>query len=44
VAAPGCDVGGHAELWTIPSGSHVPNLSTSFASLVIDFLLAYPKP
>ncbi len=39
-----CDPGGHAELWTIPGGSHAPNLSPTFAKSVIDFLLAHPKP
>jgi polyhydroxybutyrate depolymerase len=42
--ATACAAGGHAELWTIPGGSHAPNLSTQFASLVIDFLLTHPKP
>jgi polyhydroxybutyrate depolymerase len=42
--ARGCDPGGHVELWTIPRGSHVPNLSASFPSDVIDFLLDHPKP
>lgn len=40
----GCSPGGHAELWTIEGGSHVPNLSAEFAPAVIDFLLAHPKP
>lgn len=43
-AATECAPGGHAELWTIPGGSHAPNLSSTFAASVIDFLLAYPKP
>lgn len=42
--ASGCKPGGHAELWTIQEGSHVPNLSDNFAPAVIDFLLAHPKP
>jgi polyhydroxybutyrate depolymerase len=42
--AEGCPPGGHVELWTIPGGSHVPDLSTSFPTEVIDFLLAHPKP
>jgi polyhydroxybutyrate depolymerase len=42
--AKSCAPGGHVELWTIPGGSHVPNLSTSFAADVIDFLMAHPKP
>ncbi|WP_437678151.1 alpha/beta hydrolase family esterase [Sorangium sp. So ce131] len=40
----GCDPGGHAELWTIEGGSHIPTLSPDFAPAVIDFLLAHPKP
>jgi polyhydroxybutyrate depolymerase len=42
--AEGCAAGGHVELWTIPGGSHVPNLSRSFPTDVIDFLLDHPKP
>jgi polyhydroxybutyrate depolymerase len=42
--ANGCDPGGHAELWSIPGGSHAPNLSPSFPAEVIDFLLDHPKP
>jgi hypothetical protein len=40
----GCDLGGSAELWTIPGGSHVPNLSNPFPGLVFDYLEAHPKP
>lgn len=39
-----CGPGGHVELWSIPGGSHAPDLSPSFASEVIDFLLDHPKP
>ena len=39
-----CDPGGHVELWTIPNGGHGPDLSATFAELVVDFLLAHPKP
>jgi polyhydroxybutyrate depolymerase len=42
--ATGCDPGGHAELWTIPGGSHGPKLSRTFAQSAIDFLLVHPKP
>jgi polyhydroxybutyrate depolymerase len=42
--ATGCQPGGHAELWSIQGGSHVPSLSTSFTPAVVDFLLAHPKP
>jgi poly(3-hydroxybutyrate) depolymerase len=41
--------GGAVELWTINGGSHVPTLysgtaSSEFASRVINWLLAHPKP
>jgi polyhydroxybutyrate depolymerase len=42
--ATGCKPGGHAELWTIAGGSHLPSLTTSFSTSVIDFLFAHPKP
>jgi polyhydroxybutyrate depolymerase len=42
--ASGCKPGGHAELWTIAGGAHLPSLSKSFSSSVIDFLFAHPKP
>lgn len=38
-----CDPGGHVELWTIPDGSHVPDLSATFAASVLDFLAAHPR-
>jgi polyhydroxybutyrate depolymerase len=44
VYADGCRRGGHAELWTIEEGGHVPRLTDEFAEAVIDFLLAHPKP
>jgi polyhydroxybutyrate depolymerase len=40
----GCKRGGAVELWTIPGGSHVPNISSSFPDAVLDFLAAHPKP
>ncbi|AUX39854.1 uncharacterized protein SOCE26_012490 [Sorangium cellulosum] len=40
----GCDPGGHAELWSIEGGTHIPTLGPDFAPAVIDFLLAHPKP
>lgn len=43
-AAQECSPGGAAELWTIPGGAHVLDLSSSFVAKVIDFLLAHPKP
>ena len=36
--------GGAIELWTINGGSHSPTLSSQFSPLVIDWLLAHPKP
>jgi polyhydroxybutyrate depolymerase len=42
--ATGCKPGGHAELWTIQGGAHVPSLAPTFSSLVVDFLYAHPKP
>jgi polyhydroxybutyrate depolymerase len=39
-----CEPGGSAELWTIAGGSHSPVLSENFSTLVIEFLLAHPKP
>jgi polyhydroxybutyrate depolymerase len=40
----GCQPGGAAELWTIPSGGHMPKLSDSFPAEVLDFFEAHPKP
>src|SRR5262249_34359239 len=34
----GCKPGGHAELWTVQGGVHIPPTSKEFASDVIDFL------
>ncbi len=42
--AAGCKPGGHAELWTITGGGHIPSFSPTFAPAVIDFLFAHPKP
>jgi polyhydroxybutyrate depolymerase len=39
-----CKPGGHAELWTVQGGSHIPTLSGNFSRDVIDFLFAHPKP
>jgi hypothetical protein len=39
-----CDEGGSAELWTINGGPHSPNLSADFSRLMVEFLLAHPKP
>ncbi len=40
----GCKPGGSAELWTIAGGAHVPELSEHFTKLVVEWLLAHPKP
>ena len=40
----GCDPGGHAELWTLAAGGHIPALDSGFAGHVVDFLYAHPKP
>jgi polyhydroxybutyrate depolymerase len=42
--AAGCKPGGHAELWTIAGGAHIPSLTKSFTTSVVDFLYAHPKP
>lgn len=40
----GCKSGGHAELWTIKGGAHVPKLSPEFSSDLVDFLFAHARP
>jgi polyhydroxybutyrate depolymerase len=40
----GCAPGTSVELWTIDGGAHIPALSPTFGSKVIDFLFAHPKP
>jgi polyhydroxybutyrate depolymerase len=44
IAHSSCDPGGHAELWTVPGGVHIPALTPDFSAQVLDFLLAHPKP
>lgn len=39
-----CKPGGHAELWTIAGGKHVPAVSDDFRKSIFDFLDAHPKP
>ena len=39
-----CLPGGSGELWTMVGGGHVPVLSESFSRLVVEYLLAHPKP
>ena len=39
-----CPPGIAVELWTIDGGSHEPALTDQFASSIMDFLLAHPKP
>ena len=40
----GCQPGGAAELWSMPGGGHVPNISEAFGAAVMDFFEAHPKP
>jgi len=40
----GCKPGGHAELWSIMGGSHIPNLSAAFTPDLIQFLYDHPRP
>jgi len=42
--AKGCAPGGHAELWTIEGGGHLPAVGPEFVKQVGDFLFAHPKP
>lgn len=39
----GCPVTGAVELWVIPEGPHIPPLSPTFGTEIIDFLFAHPK-
>lgn len=39
----GCAAGGSVELWTIPGGSHVPNVTPAFRRGVLEHLLARPQ-
>ena len=39
----GCQGVGSAELWTISEGSHVPRVSESFSSQVVEWLYDHPK-
>jgi polyhydroxybutyrate depolymerase len=39
----GCGSGGAVELWTIPGGGHIPDLTDAFSAAVFDFLNAHPK-
>jgi polyhydroxybutyrate depolymerase len=40
----GCQSGGSAELWTIVGGGHGPNFTSEAMSLLVEHLLAHPKP
>jgi polyhydroxybutyrate depolymerase len=42
--ATGCMPGGGAELWTVNGGEHIPGLSATFTTDVMDFLYAHAKP
>ncbi len=39
-----CKPGGAVELWTIDGGAHSPKFTAEFATSVIDFFYAHPKP
>jgi polyhydroxybutyrate depolymerase len=39
----GCATGATVEFWTIVGGDHVPAISKTFTSDVVDFLMAHPK-
>ncbi len=38
-----CPIGISVELWSIAGAHHVPHMSPTFASAMVDFLLAHPK-
>jgi len=40
----GCEQSAQVELWTIDTGSHIPDVTEDFSTSVVDFLLAHPKP
>lgn len=40
----GCTEHGGSELWTIPGEGHIPALSSTFSSQIVEWLLAHPKP
>lgn len=40
----GCGAGGHAELWTQPDGTHIPEWTDDFSEQVVAWLQAHPKP
>ncbi len=39
-----CSPEGSGELWSMQGGGHSPTLSPTFSRLVIEYLLAHPKP
>jgi polyhydroxybutyrate depolymerase len=41
---PTCVLGSSVELWKIQGGAHAPQLSPTFTSSVLDFLMAHHKP
>jgi polyhydroxybutyrate depolymerase len=40
----GCENKASVELWSIKGGGHIPGLTPAFATDIMDFLLAHPKP
>ena len=39
-----CEANGATELWTIHLGPHSPDFNEAWAPMVLDFLMAHPKP
>jgi polyhydroxybutyrate depolymerase len=39
-----CEANGHTELWTMHLGPHSPKFNSSWAPMVLDYLMAHPKP
>ncbi len=40
----GCKANGQVELWTIQGAGHVPNFTPAFDPMMLEWLLAHPKP
>jgi len=42
--ADGCPAGGAVTLWTMTGASHIPDVVPAYGDLVLDWLLAHPRP
>ncbi len=42
--ADGCPAGGAVSLWRIAAGSHLPDVVPGYGDLVLDWMLAHPRP